>query len=124
MNEKIEKILKERIISKKPCLGNDEITKKILENIVTSYEHDSLNIFKEKLDSDEKIDCYLSWKNMLLGVIETEIKTDNYEYNHYVCCFLDDDLISINVIYILYDNELFDISGNEFSNDFNIKIEL
>ena len=119
-------IFSEKIISKKVttfATSESEIFDKIIRKIVAANETDTFNVFEEKLDNDEKIDIYLFWKNMLIGIIETKIQTENYSYYHYCCCFVDEDASSINLNYVMYNNNLIDVSiAKDF--DYNTKIEI
>lgn len=106
----IEKVLSEKIISKSSKAASADIIETIIKKLVKNYEYDNLTIFKETTNSDEKIDMYLFWKSICLGIIETDIKTDNYSFKHYACCFLDNELNHIYLTYIFYENEFYDIS--------------
>jgi hypothetical protein len=106
----IEKVLSEKIISKSSNAASADIIEIIIKKIVKNYEHDNLTFFKETTNSDEKIEMYLFWKKICLGIIETDIKTDNYSFKHYACCFLDDELRHIYLTYIFHENEFYDVS--------------
>lgn len=105
----IDKILSEKVISRSSNLASSEIIDNIIKDIIKTYENISLR-FNEKISTDEKIDSYLYWKENCLSVTETDIKTDNYSFKHYACCFLD-ELMPIYLSYIFYENKLYDITN-------------
>jgi hypothetical protein len=102
----IKKLSKDKLISKSSSIANNDICETILKHIVDSNEQDYVGLDKNA-SSDEKIELYLFYKNILTYIIETEVKTENYSFKHYSCCFLDNDLISVNFAYILYEDKLY-----------------
>jgi hypothetical protein len=108
--ENINKILAYKIISKSSSIANFDISEMILKKIIIDYEKDNYKYFKEKISSDEKIDMYLSWKNMLRSIIKTKIITESYSYELYSCFFIDEYLISYIFTYVMYEDKLYDIT--------------
>lgn len=100
--EKIDKIIDEEIITKTSVLASDEEIELILKHIVKADDDAEKRVFNKQLDSDEKIDIFLFWKNMLIGIFKVHICTENYAYDLYSCHFLDKDVTAIDLRYIIH----------------------
>ena len=94
----IKKIYKDKVVSKKTKFADKEDVLFVLEQLTKSYSYD------EKPNADEEIDFYVDWKNTLLGILVSEIKTKSLSYILYSCTFLNESGNIDNLHFALYKN--------------------
>lgn len=106
-------ITNEKVVKKTSNLATEETVERLLNHIVKTYEKDDFEIFGSHVESDEKIDIYLFWKKSLVAIVESKIETDNYVYYYYVCNFYTEEGLPINLMYLIHNEHILDISSNE-----------
>lgn len=100
------------LLEKKHRPATQEEAEAILKFIVNQYDEESRKFFKEKIDDDEKIETYVSWKNTLSYIIANELKTTRGDLIIFNAVFISEKTDTIFLNFILENNVLNDYDGD------------
>lgn len=94
--------------------ATEEEIKALYSVILKGIKDDNLRIFKEKTTPEDDFETYLMWRDSLVYVVFSVIKTEKIDYSFYFCNFINKESnlsgLITQLIYRLEDGKFIDVS--------------